>query len=186
MSGFGRKAGIGTSSRRVTLDAGDYTVGVLVLTNTGEPEELRIDGVPVGREFATDETGPDDGSIIILIATDAPLDSRQLGRIARRAAFGLARTGATASHGSGDFAIALSTANRSTPSGARSIAPSELVPEPRLSALFTATIDAVEEAVVNSLLRAETMVGRDGAVREAIPIDRLRTVMMRHGRLSPE
>jgi D-aminopeptidase len=180
MTGFGWKGGIGTSSRKVAVEGRDFTVGSLVLTNTGSAKELRIDGVPFGRELTPDADSPAHGSIMILIATDAPLSSRQLGRIARRGAFGLARTGGTASHSSGDFVIAFTNGNRISPSGVHSIQPDALIPEPMLTTFFAAAIDSVEEAIVNSMLRSETLVGRDGNERIGIPIDRLKGVISRH------
>jgi D-aminopeptidase len=172
MSGFGFKAGIGTSSRKVAA----RTVGVLVLTNTGAAGELRIDGIPVGAELARRRgagPGPGDGSIIILMATDAPLSSRQLGRLARRGGFGLARAGATAAHGSGDFVLAFSSTARARPSAPR-------VPEEAMSELFAATIEATEEAIVRSLLAARTTRGRAGHVREALPLDEVAAIARRY------
>jgi len=110
---------------------------------------------------------------MIIVATDAPLSSRQLGRIARRAAFGLARTGATASHGSGDFVIAFSTGNRISTAGKQSVAPQGFIAETQLSLLFRAVIESTEEAIINSILRAGTMVGRDGNTRYGIPIEQV-------------
>ena len=180
MTGFGWKGGIGTSSRKVSVEGCDIKVGSLVLTNTGSARELRIDGVPVGRELTPDAVSPGDGSIMILIGTNAPLSSRQLGRIARRGAFGLARIGGTASHGSGDFVIAFTNGNLIAPSGEQTSRPDAFVPEPQLSSLFTAAIDSVEEAILNSLLRSETLVGRDGNRRIGIPIDRVQEIVSDH------
>jgi D-aminopeptidase len=170
MTGFGWKGGIGTSSRICDCPSGQYTVGAMTLTNTGDPRELRIDGVHVGRQLLPsqddfDPIGPG-GSIIMLIATDAPVDSRQLGRIGRRAALGLARAGGTADHGSGDFIIAFSNA-RGKPG----------MDDAHLTPLFHGAIEATEEAVINSVLRAETMAGRDGNTRQAIPIDELQKIL---------
>ncbi|MCK5328142.1 MAG: P1 family peptidase, partial [Candidatus Latescibacteria bacterium] len=162
MSGFGFKAGIGTASRQWTGEIGAFTLGVLVLMNTGASGALRIDGVPVRRKSDRVEEEKPDGSIIIVIATDAPLSSRQLTRVAKRAAFGLARTGAVAPHGSGDFAVAFSTTTRRT-SGI-----GERIPEEQLTQFFKATVEATEEAILRSILKAETMVGRDGHVSEGI------------------
>ena len=162
MSGFGFKAGIGTASRQWTGEIGAFTLGVLVLMNTGASGALRIDGVPVRRKSDRVEEEKPDGSIIIVIATDAPLSSRQLTRVARRAAFGLARTGAVAPHGSGDFVVAFSTTTRRT-SGI-----GERIPEEQLTQFFKATVEATEEAILRSILKAETMVGRDGHVSEGI------------------
>jgi D-aminopeptidase len=160
---YGWKGGIGTASRVLPASLGGYTLGVLVQTNFGG--HLTMGGAPVGRELAR-PSAPGDGSCMIVVATDAPADARELRRIAARAIFGLARTGSSYSHGSGDFAIAFST-NRE---------PRALVAS-RVSALFQATLESVEEAVYNSLLRA-TPVGGDV---EAIPIDRVRAILRRYG-----
>jgi len=163
-------------------DLGNFTLGALVLTNTGAATDLRIDGVPVGSELTPNSYSPSPtaGSIMIIIATDAPLSSRQLGRVAKRAAFGLARTGATASHGSGDFVIAFSTGNRICASGKQSATPNEFIPEPQLSLLFRAAIEATEEAIINSILRAETIVGRDGNTLVGIPIEQVIAIMEKY------
>ena len=153
-----------------------YTTGVLVLTNTGGAPDLRIDGFPVG-EHLTPEDIPEErpGSIMIIVATDAPVSHRQLTRVARRATFGLARTGAIASHGSGDFVIAFSTTNRIGPSPPES--PPIFHDEGALSLLFRAVIEATEESIINSLLKAHTVVGRDGNVRHGIPIRRILEIL---------
>ena len=172
MSGFGWKAGIGTASRVVQVDGIAYTTGVLVLTNTGGASDLRIDGFPVGEHLTPEDISEErPGSIMIIVATDAPLSHRQLTRVARRATFGLARTGAIASHGSGDFVIAFSTPNRiggSSPT---------FHDEGALSLLFRAVIEATEESIINSLLKAHTVVGRDGNVRYGIPIRRVLEIL---------
>ena len=178
MSGFGFKAGIGAASRRLPEGVGAFTLGVLVLTNTGGAGELRIDGIPVGQELIAATAGREKdtghGSIIIVVATDAPLSSRQLRRVARRAAFGLARTGAVAAHCSGDFVVAFSTTTRNTN------AVQERIAEERLTAFFTATIEATEEAIIRSILKAETTGGRDGHVREAIPVEEVARIVRRY------
>ncbi|MGE5561559.1 MAG: P1 family peptidase [Chloroflexota bacterium] len=183
MSCFEFKGGIGTASRVVEHHDGRFTVGCLVLSNFGGKQELTIVGVPVGRELAArPEHRPEDGSIIIVLATDAPLTDRQLGRIARRAPFGLARTGSTCGHGSGDFAIAFATTEaggQGLPGGARRVMDSS----PALGLLFKAAIEATEEAIINSLFAAETTVGRDGHVREALPVDETLAILRRYGRL---
>jgi D-aminopeptidase len=172
---FGWKGGIGTSSRRLR-DGRGLTVGVLVQTNFGGA--LTVDGVPVWRELTppADRKPGDDGSCMIVVATDAPLDARQLGRLAARAVHGMARTGASGSHGSGDYVIAFSTARADGP------ADRPAFPEDGLDPLFQAAIEATEEAILNSLLRATTVRGRDGHSAEAIPVDRLRDVLRRYGR----
>lgn len=174
---FGWKGGIGTSSRRLPAEAGGYTIGVLVQTNFGG--RLTIDGVPVWRYLQPSDFlgNRADGSCMIVVATDAPLSPRQLHRLAKRAIFGMARAGATGSNGSGDFVIAFSTTNRIAETG--TLAPIERLSEESLSPLFEAVIDATEEAIDNSLLRATTVRGRDGHVAPAIPIDRLRELLKR-------
>jgi len=184
MTGFGWKGGIGTASRSLPEDLGEFTLGALVLTNTGKAPDLSIDGIPIGHELTPNSHSQMEGSIMIIIATNAPLSTRQLGRVAKRAAFGLARTGAIAAHTSGDFVIAFSTGNLTSASGKQSATPNELVPEPRLSSLFRAAIEATEEAIINSLLRAETMVGRDNTTRIGIPIDRVMSTIAKYRRKS--
>lgn len=180
MTGFGWKGGIGTASRVLSEDWGDCTVGAMVLTNTGQASDLRINGVPIGRELKPDTHSHVEGSIMIVIGTDAPLSSRQLGRVARRAVFGLARAGGIASHGSGDFVIAFSTGTLISVSGNQSTGPDAFVPEPLLSSLFRATIEATEEAIVNSLFRAETLAGRDGTTRVGIPVEAVAAIMQKY------
>jgi D-aminopeptidase len=153
---FNWKGGIGTASRR----AGDYTVGVLVQTNFGG--DLTVAGVPVGRELRAGGRDPGDGSVIVVIATDAPVDARNLGRMAARSMMGLARTGSAASNGSGDYGIAFSTARGTISNDA-------------MSPLFLAVIEATEEAVLNSLFRATAA----GNV-EALPIERTLEILRRH------
>ena len=177
MSGFGWKAGIGTASRVVQVDGAPYTTGVLVLTNTGGASDLRIDGFPVGEHLTPEDIAEErPGSIMIIVATDAPLSHRQLTRVARRATFGLARTGAIASHGSGDFVIAFSTANRIGTSPPEGSLPT-LHDEGALSSLFRAVIEATEESIINSLLKAHTVIGRDGNTRYGIPIRRVLEIL---------
>ena len=194
------KGGIGTASRVVPADRGGHTVGVLVQANYGKRAWLRVDGVPVGAEIDDDEVPsaygqvrraagdppPGSGSIIIVVATDAPLLPYQLERLAQRAGLGLARAGGTGGHTSGDLFIAFATGNR---------LPAEDEDHPQLltydvrtvgdiviDALFDATIEATEEAIINALVAAETMTGRDGITAHALPHDRLLEVMTRYGR----
>ncbi len=175
---FGWKGGIGTSSRRLAADKGGYTVGVLVQTNFGG--SLTIAGVPVWRELepSQERGGSGDGSCMIVVATDAPLDARQLRRLAARAILGMARTGSSGSHGSGDYVISFSTTNRIRADAAQTSGTS-LVAEDRLAPLFQAASEATEEAIYNSLLRATTVRGRNGHVAEAIPIEQLRGLLRR-------
>ena len=163
MTGFGWKAGIGTSSRLCECAEGTYTVGVLTLTNTGDPRELMIDGFHVGRQLTPPKAPTQSaGSIMMIVATDAPVSSRQIGRVARRAALGMARVGAIAHHGSGDFVIAFSSSEQ--PPG---------LDDASLTPPFRGTVEATEEAIINSILRAETLTGRDGNTRYGIPVDEL-------------
>jgi D-aminopeptidase len=179
---FGWKGGIGTSSRKLPAKWGGWTVGVLVQTNFGG--DLTIAGVPVGRELSTGDAGrgKGDGSIIMVVATDAPLDHLRLERVANRALAGLARTGSSMSNGSGDYVIAFSTARPRPPSPAldRLVDTLALVRNDVMSGLFQATIDATEEAIYNSLLRAETVRGYRGTVR-ALPVDSTITILKQHG-----
>ena len=174
---FGWKGGIGTSSRVADARAGGYTVGVLVQTNFGG--HLTMGGVPVGRQLARVAAGGGDGSCMIVVATDAPLTAKDLKRLAARAVFGLARTGSSYSNGSGDFAIAFSTAvsMRVKPAGSRPAA-YEALGGDAVSPLFDMALEATEEAVYNSLLQATTVQSKFGTA-EAIPIDRLRELLPR-------
>jgi D-aminopeptidase len=179
----GFKGGIGTSSRRLPEEAGGYTVGALVQCNYGRKADLLIAGVPVGREIAGPATRDDDaGSIIIVVATDAPLLPHQLKRLARRAALGLARDGSTAGNGSGDIFIAFSTANpgAAKPTGMISLTD---VPNDRMNPLFTATVQSVEEAIINAMVAAETMKGANDLVVRALPHDELRRILKKYNRL---
>jgi D-aminopeptidase len=182
---FGWKGGIGTASRRVPRQAGGFAVGVLVQSNFGRPTELAICGVPVGRYVqppaAGDPAAQERGSIMIVLATDAPLDSRQLRRLCVRAAAGLARTGSHHGHGSGDFVIAFSVAHR-IPHAPEVLTREETVLADEARAmqwLFPAVAESVEEAVVNSLCRAETVRGRDGHVRHALPVEEVSALVAR-------
>jgi D-aminopeptidase len=188
MSAFGLKGGIGTASRVTPERLGGWTVGVLVLANYGRQDQLRIDGVPVGAELTQDaESTPERGSIMIVVATSAPLLDRALRRVARRAGIGLARTGSIAGNGSGDYVIAFSASEKvripHEPAGL--IHRLEVVVEdgPAIDAIFQATVEATEEAILNALFRATTMTGRDGNTREALPLERVREIMARAGRL---
>ncbi|MDQ3584752.1 MAG: P1 family peptidase, partial [Acidobacteriota bacterium] len=211
---FGFKGGIGTSSRKLPATLGGYTIGVLVQTNYGGV--LTINGAPVGRELgkfylkeeleraagnvrrddkhsnkqqASALQNSADGSIIIVVATDAPLDARNLKRLAARAIMGLARTGASGSNGSGDYAIAFSTApeirvrairDRNSPNVPREL---KLLANDAMSPLFLAAIEATEEAIYNSLFRATTITGQGNTV-EALPLERTLEILRKHGALS--
>ena len=186
---LGFKCGIGTSSR-MTQGANPYTVGVLVQANFGSARQLTVAGVPVGRELlgnrqaprADSPAAPDRGSIIIVVATDAPVLPHQLKRIARRASLGMARTGGTASNGSGDIFVAFSTANAGS-AGARPTSGVTLLSNSEISVLFEATVEATEEAIINAMVAAETMAGRDGNRSEALPHNQLQEILGRYNRL---
>ena len=187
MVSYGFKGGIGTSSRKVSEKDGGYTVGILVNANHGRRPELSIGGVPVGKLYDPPpqgqqqsqalSPGQSEGSIIVIIATDAPLDSRQLTRLAKRAALGLARTGSTARHSSGDFMLAFSTSNviphypKEPTYNLTHLADSHINP------LITATVEATEEAILNALTMATSVTGRDGRRIEALDLTRLKEIL---------
>jgi len=197
MISYGFKGGIGTASRRLPDTNGGFTVGVLVNANHGRRAELTMGGVPVGQRYdaaaqsslsstavpenlyASREgtSGNAEGSIIIIIATDAPLDSRQLTRLGKRAALGLARTGSTARHGSGDFMLAFSTGNVIPHYPSEPTFSLTHLADNHLNPLIAATVEATEEAILNALTGATTVVGRDGHRAEAISIPRLRALL---------
>jgi D-aminopeptidase len=173
---YGFKGGIGTSSRIISA-GGRFTVGVLVNANHGRRSELVMGGVPVGKLYGLpDSTGPE-GSVIIVIATDAPLDARQLKRLAKRAALGLARTGSTVRHGSGDFILAFSTATIIPHYPVQATYPITAFADTHLNPLFTATVEATNEAILNALTMATTVVGRDDHKAEAIDLARVREIL---------
>ena len=187
---YGYKGGIGTSSRTVTLGGAAYTVGVLLQANFGGRSQLTVAGVPVGRELRDSPAyaGPPDpdadlGSVIVVVATDAPLLPHQLERLARRVTMGLARTGSVSGNGSGDIFIAFSTANAGA---VRPDRPSQalMLGNDQLDPVFTAVVQATEEAVVNALVAAETMTGQGGHRAVALPHDRLRDALKRYNRLA--
>lgn len=205
---FGFKGGIGTSSRRLDAQSGGYTVGVLVQCNAGRRGELRIAGAPVGREItdltpcqtsveaagrmracnATALTPIDDrregmGSIIVVVATDAPVLSHQLRRLAVRAALGVGVAGGKGENSSGDLIIAFSTANAKAAQDTGLVHP-EVLPNSRMNPLFYATVQATEEAIVNAMIAAETMTGANGVRVYALPHDRLQTALRKYNRLN--
>tara|TARA_B100001123_G_scaffold123044_2_gene143331 strand:+ start:5977 stop:6963 length:987 start_codon:yes stop_codon:yes gene_type:complete len=167
MTGFGWKSGIGTSSRICESLHGDYTVGVLVLCNMGDPRDLRIDGMQIGRYLmppgVNDESG---GSISFVVATDAPVTARQLNRMAKRAHLGLARAGGVVSHGSGTTTLAFSNSSDKPQ-----------IDDAHLTVLFRGVVESAEEAIINSLLGSETLSGRDGNIRHSIPPERLNDIL---------
>ncbi len=178
------KGGIGTSSRVLTAKQGGYTVGVLVQCNYGLRPQLRIAGVPVGNEIPQERAYQQEtGSIIVVVATDAPLIPTQLKRVAHRVTDGLGRLGSISGNGSGDIFIAFSTANPHAYYGEKP-GTIQTLPNDSLDPIFEATVQATEEAVVNAMVAAETMVGRDDHKVIALPHDQLREVLKKYNRLS--
>ncbi len=184
------KCGTGTASRKLPPQQGGYTVGVLVQANHGRRGELRIAGAPVGQDIpvaavprggALPPASEEQGSIIIVVATDAPLLPHQLERVARRATMGLARTGATSGNGSGDIFLAFSTANDGVAAAPREIHVN-MLSNSRISAVFSATVEATEEAIINALIGAETMTGVDNRRVESIPHGRIQELLKKYGR----
>ena len=185
---FGFKGGIGTSSRKLPVSLGGYTVGVLVQTNFGGV--LQIDGVPVGKElgkfdFRDKLLNNADGSCMIVVATDAPLDSRNLLRLAKRAMLGLGKTGGIASNGSGDYVIAFSTAEelRVPYNETQPVLVNPLLQNDETSPLFIAAIEATEEAIINSLFAAKTVTGRNGNKVEALPLNKVIPILKKYNRV---
>ena len=177
------KGGIGTASRVLDSKYGGYTVGVLVQCNYGQRDQLRIAGVPVGREIPGQKVWDDDvGSIIVVVATDAPLIPTQLKRVAKRVTLGLGRDGSYSGDGSGDIFIAFSTAN-SRGASSRGLRQLTMLPNDQINPVFLATVQATEEAVINALVAAETMTGVNGHTVVALPHDRLREVLQKYNRL---
>jgi D-aminopeptidase len=185
---FGFKGGIGTASRVLPKKLGGYTVGVLVQTNFGGV--LNVDGVPVGEElkkyYLQDQLNENpDGSCMIVVATDAPLDARNLERLAKRAFMGLAKTGGIASNGSGDYVIAFTTdSTMIVPHNAPAKLSQQPLSNDETSPLFMAAIEATEEAIINSLLAAETMKGKNGRMIEALPQDKLKEILKKYNRVN--
>jgi D-aminopeptidase len=184
---FGFKGGIGTASRKLPAKMGGYTVGVLVQTNFGGV--LQVDGVPVGEElkkfYLSDQlNNTPDGSCMTVVATDAPLDSRNLERLAKRAFMGLAKTGGIASNGSGDYVIVFSTDStlRVAHQSREAKQTVSLLRNDEVSPLFMAAIEATEEAIINSLLAAKTMVGNEGHKVEALPVEKLVQILKKYNR----
>jgi L-aminopeptidase/D-esterase-like protein len=178
------KGGIGTASRLVKLAEGSYTVGVLVQCNYGRRNELRIGGIPVGRELPGRAVYSDDtGSIIVVVATDAPLLSPQLKRLAKRVSLGLGRTGSYAGNGSGDIFIAFSTANphAGDEKGLRTLT---MVPNDSLDPVFLGTVQATEEAIINAMVAADTMIGINGHTVRGLPHKELQDVLRKYNRLT--
>jgi L-aminopeptidase/D-esterase-like protein len=193
------KGGIGTASRKLSQELGGYTLGVLVQANHGVRRQLVIAGVPVGREIGGGTrrfagNNPNDpaglsageaGSILIIIATDAPLLPHQLKRLARRASLGLARTGAVSGNGSGDLFLAFSTANAKSANTEEGVIQLSALTNESMNPLFESTVEAVEEAIVNALVAGETMIGRDNHKAEALPTEQLQEILKKYHRLVP-
>ena len=204
---LGFKGGIGSASR-VVADAGGYTVGVLVQCNFGSRQDLRVAGVPVGddindlgpcialedatvrpgqprcgKEPAAEAPAPEQGSIIVIAATDAPLLPHQLKRLATRVSLGIGRAGGFGGNSSGDIFLAFSTANPKAAAAGEAVQRVEMLPNPRINALFYATVQATEEAILNAMLAARTMTGADGLRVHALPQDRLLAALRKYGRL---
>lgn len=184
------KGGIGTASRKLETKGGNYTVGVLVQCNYGSRKNLRIAGVPVGKEIPEDAAyattsfnGLDRGSIIVIVATDAPLVAHQLKRLARRVSLGLGRDGSISGNGSGDIFIAFSTANPGA-AAADQVVDLKMLPNDKMEPVFSATVQATEEAIINAMVAAETMTGIENHKVIALPHDRLREVLKKYNRLA--
>lgn len=180
---FGFKGGIGTASRKLPASLGGYTVGVLVQTNFGGA--LQVNGAPVGKalgrfDYSDRLLNSADGSCMIVIATDAPLDHRNLMRLAKRAMLGLGKTGGIASNGSGDYVIAFSTAYRIPYTSNHAVMNVSLLQNDAVSPLFMAAIEATEEAILNSLFTADTMTGFKGRKIEALPMDKVLPILKKH------
>lgn len=182
---FGYKGGIGTSSRVLPKEKGGYTIGILVQTNYGG--NLAIAGIPVGKELENQkEWNTGDGSCMVIVATDAPLTARNLKRLAKRATFGIAKTGGNCSNGSGEYVIAFSTAEESRipyRSPGNTFLDSKELRNDRMTPLFEAVGEATEEALVNSLFTAETMIGRNGLKIESIPIEKTIGILKEYNRV---
>ena len=185
------KGGIGTSSRKLDDKVGGYTVGVLVQCNYGSRPNLRIAGVPVGKEIPEDRAYAtttfdelDRGSIIVVVATDAPLLAHQLKRLARRVTLGLGRDGSISGNGSGDIFIAFSTANPGA-AFADHVVDLKMLPNEKIEPIFAATVQATEEAIINAMVAAESMTGIENHHVTAIPHDQLRAVLKKYNRLAP-
>lgn len=177
------KGGSGTASRKLDSNEGGYVVGALVQANCGRRSQLTIAGIPVGKEIPGFVYPKETGSIIIVIATDAPLLPNQLKRLARRASLGLARTGSTSGNGSGDLFLAFSTANPGAASPDQPTHSVQTIPNDRLDPIFSAAVESVEEAIVNALVANHDMTGRDDHKVDALPHDRVRALLQKYGRL---
>lgn len=180
------KGGNGSASRQLVIDGRTFTLGAFVQANFGRREQLSVLGVPVGAHITRDKLrGRDVGSVIAVVATDAPLLPHQLKRIARRVTLGLARTGTTGGHSSGDIFLAFSTANPGAlASAGRAVRQADFLADAQLDPIFSATVEAVEESVIDAMVANATMVGRDGATSIALPHGELLSLMRRYGRMT--
>ncbi len=184
------KGGTGTASRKLPDKFGGWTIGALVQANFGRRYQLTISGVPVGKHLTSDAPftsgenpfRQDDGSLIVVIATDAPLLPHQLKRLAKRAAIGMSRTGSLGGNGSGDIFLAFSTANRGAANPPTGVAAIQALSNEHIDPLLSASAYATEEAIINALIAAETMTGRGGLTVQALPQDELQSIMKQYGR----
>ncbi len=181
---YGFKGGSGTASRRVECAGGDFLLGAFVQANFGRQEQLTIAGVPVGRHLSMSGPGADVGSVIGIVATDAPLLPHQLRRLAQRCALGIGRSGAVAAHTSGDIFLALSTANALAVDAMGAVQTVAFVPDADVTPLFEAVVQATDEAVINALIANETMTGRDGHTAPGLPHAALTDVLKSFGRIA--
>jgi D-aminopeptidase len=187
----GFKGGIGTSSRKLSAKDGGFTVGVLVQCNYGSRQNFRVAGIPVGREIPSEDPyafAPDDiterGSIIVIVATDAPLLPHQLKRLTRRVSLGLGRDGSISGNGSGDIFIAFSTANPGAAAADRTV-DLKMYPNDLLNPVFAATVESTEEAIINAMVAAKTMTGIENHRVSGLPHDQLRAILKKYNRLNP-
>ncbi len=190
MMSFDFAGGIGTSSRQLKPEEGGYVVGVLVQANFGRIMDLRLGGLPLGLLIENDfrhvhKRGGDYGSIIVVVATDAPLVSHQLGRVAKRAALGIARTGTCAAHGSGEIILAFSTGNRLPRTSARRVQHLDVLSDEHLDPIFRAAIDATEEAIANALCMSGDVVGVNHHLAPGLPLDKVRDAVARYSPFAP-
>lgn len=186
MTTYQFKGGSGTASRVLRVGGQDYTIGVFVQSNFGKRHLMNVAGIPIGVHFPTDEShNADLGSIIGVVATDAPLLPHQLNRLARRASLGVAWSGGIASNESGDLFVAFSTANSDVIESHFGTVHVELLGEGELSALYEASVQAMDEAIMNALFAGETMVGRDGNTAPGLPVEAVRDILKQHNRLVP-
>jgi D-aminopeptidase len=175
---YGFKGGVGTSSRLVLCADKSFTLGAFVVTNMGKPSQLTIRGISVDKKLHEDAESPKlGGSIIMLLATDAPLSANQLRRVAARATHGLARTGTCTNNTSGDISLAFSTARRIPAFSEQPVLTLPQLSDNNIDVFFAAAADAVEESILNAMFKAETVVGRDGNILRALPLDKVKALL---------